>query len=245
MKSTHSIEIILSDICYHVANIVIDQTIEKESIYYIPKENIVIDYGFDINEQKQAGRIDHFSFHANGAAHTKYKSINRAKKHANKLPIYRKIGNLPEGLIPNKKNQFTPLMIDSIFQNNESWNLPIIPCNETFKANPWSFTSLTEFSIIVFLTDISKNPIELLHQSEFKKMNIHIASLNIPFLQKWKIVACLSWQTLPEIFPESLSIFGLSYKPKKIESFFRQLVPGPNQKAFDHLFLGRSLMMPK
>ncbi|HRW58436.1 MAG TPA: hypothetical protein P5048_02315 [Chlamydiales bacterium] len=246
MKRTFKITILISEILYHIADIGIVDTSGNEGIYYHPKENIRKQYGIDITTQKIAGRLDHISFHADGTIHTKYKEINRSRNSTSKIPLRKPIDlKIPGGLLPTKQNQITPLIIDSVYQNENTWLLPSIQKKENLSKNIWSLEKITEFSILSFLVDKEMNHINLLKLQEFNKLYTHQLTLDIPFLQKWKILFCLTWQTMPEIFPESLANFDL-YCDRQTNPYFpRNIIAGPTPLAFEHLFFGRSILMPK
>jgi hypothetical protein len=244
MQGSEKINLVFSGITFTAANISLDLQKGKEAIYYTPKEDVQTSVVYDVNAKTIAGRLDHFSFHADGNVHAKYKEKNRTKKGLSKLPLYYHIGKLPDGLFPKNKKIITPLIVDSIFTNSGEW--PVPPSHDQMPDSyHWSFAELQELSLLIFLVDRTFTH-DILHQYEmFQKLIFHNTALRIPFVDDWELLVCASSQTLPEIFPESLSTFGLSCKRKICPHFSRQIIAGPKPLTFKHLSFGRSIVMPK
>jgi hypothetical protein len=102
-----------------------------------------------------------------------------------------------------------------------------------------------ELSLLIFLVDRTFTHDNLHQYEKFQKLIFHKAALRIPFVEGWELLVCASSQTLPEIFPESLSTFGLSCKREICSHFSRQIVAGPNPLTIEHLSYGRSIVMPQ
>ncbi len=245
MQQSEKINLVLSGITFTASNLSLELQKGKEAIYYSPKENIQTPIAYDINAKITAGRIDHYSFHIDGNVHVKHKEINRSRKDkSSRPPLYHHIGRFPDGLFPQTDQTVTPLIVDSIFMNSEEWPMPPSP-NQMPNSYYWSFEELKQISLLVFLVD-RKFQHNYLHQLKmFQELIFHKAAFRIPFVDDWELLICTSPQTLPEIFPESLSTFGLSCERQICPHFSRQIVPGPKPLTFEHLSYGRSIVMPR
>jgi len=241
MQKTEPIVLKICETSYHIANVTLDFKEDNENIYYSPKESITEQIGKDLNFDVIAGRPDHFSFHTDGRVHLKYKSVNRSKGKSAQIPLYHEIGKLPGGLFSTNRSLFTPLIIDSIFMNRDEWPMPRTQSTVT----PWTFGDLREISLLLFLMDANTSHAQLLLEEVFRKLDLHEAALRMPFFQGHDVVACVTHHTLPEIFPESLSNFGLHCERTDSHDFSRQLVVGPPPFAFKHLCYKRSIVMPQ
>lgn len=232
------INTILSAMPYHIATVDVNDS--RKELFYRPMLVSQSNIGHDLEKNAFAGVIDHISFHADGNYHLKYKAINRAKKHDRKLPLYDLEGRFPGKLIPDNPNKFKPLIIDSLYQKNGQWQLPI---HRTALPHPilWDFSGIERFSIMVFLLHQQRDPLELFYSAGMEYLHFHRYYLQMQCFGVWKIVVIATWQTLPEIHAKDLPSFGLS---SSNENFGRSLLV-PNKLAFEYLSLGRSIIFSK
>jgi hypothetical protein len=182
MQRSEKITLVFSGITFTASNISLDLQKGKEAIYYSLKENVQIPIAYDINAKTTAGRIDHYSFHIDGNVHMKYKEKNRSRKdNSSRPPLYHHIGRFPDGLFPQTNQTVTPLIVDSIFMNNEEWPMPP-SSNQAPSSYYWNFEELKQISLLVFLVD-RKFKHDYLHQLKmFQEVIFHQAAFRIPFV---------------------------------------------------------------
>lgn len=237
MCDNFDIAVMISGVNYHIATVGVNEA--KKEIFYSPKI-MTNDLGCDLNFDRMAGTFDHFSFHEDGKIHLKFKAIQRAKEKIDKLPLYYPIGEFPGGIIPSVSNKVRHLIIDSIYQVNNKWFLNTSDQEKTVCR----LNQINQFSLLMVLMHRSIDALKFLELEEARKIQIVEKYYEMPIFGEWKIVAYITWQTMPRVLPESLSIYGLSFRPGKEEQFSRHIVAPPTFSAYEYLSMGRSFILP-
>lgn len=101
-----------------------------------------------------------------------------------------------------------------------------------------------QFSLLCVLMHTSKDSLSILGLKEAARLQINKQYHQIPVYNEWKIVVYVTWQTMPRILPQSLSLFGLSFRPGKEEQFSRHIIMPATPSAYEHLGFGRSVVLP-
>lgn len=222
VPKNHKVEIILSGVRYRLAELGVVDLSNAKDIYYHPKENANSDIGFDINHGKQAGRLDHISFHNDGSVHGTYKRKNRKAKNASKPPLREKIGSLGRPLVPQDKSTETLLLHDTIYKTDGLWPLPQLK-PEPDSPIYWSFSDISSFKILVYLVHESKNIYELYKNSDVVDKFFQV----IPVFDEWQIILLLSLDTRPMIAHEAI----IRYNPQaysKPEFIYNRIIGVPS-----------------
>lgn len=234
MCDNYEIAVTLSGVNYHIASVGVSKF--KKEIFYSPKI-IKSDLGCDLNYDKIAGAIDHFSFHEDGRIHATFKATNRDKKNRSKLPLHYQLGEFPGGVIPNSSSKVRHLVIDSTYQVDNKWFLQTFDNKDKFIC---ALDQINQFSLLVLLIHESVDSLSILHLKEAEKLQVNKQYFEIQIYREWKIVAYITWQTMPRVLPQSLSLYGLSFRPGKEEQFSRHIIVPPTPLAYEHLGFGRS-----
>jgi hypothetical protein len=225
----------VGDITRHIATISIGRN--KDEFFYSPREASSFDVGWDFNCKRYAGRIDHISFHQDGTIHIKYKNDNRAKNGRFKPPLRKEIGRLLGGFLPSNGSTYTPLLIDSVYEINETSILaPNADSGE--KAN-WEFADIDQFSIFVFLAESGKKALEILNKPDFQHIYAQKSFVEVDINGKWKLVIFLVANTLPVFNEECFEKCGVEFGGSAPSKFGRNLVV-PNESVLLHFAYGRS-----
>jgi len=223
----HKINIMLSGTIYHVASIGINAS--KQEIFYSPKSTNY-DLAWDLNMNKPAGTLDHFSFHKNGTINATFKAINRDQKQKTKLPLRYIMGRF-QGSFPSEPYQVRHLIIDSIYQVNNEWALEESSdiCNfDCFIKNQH------QFSLILTLMPTSSPSLDILHSEGFPDILICEKYLEIFAWSNWKVVVYATPTILPIVNLQG-PFYALSFKQDNKQFLNRQIVTPPTPLAYKHL----------
>lgn len=224
----HKINIMLSGIIYYVASLNINR--DTQEIFYSPKSTNK-DCGWDLNQNKMGGTIDHFSFHKNGKVHGKFKEINRDKKNRGKMPLYQNKGTFSGG-IPNELNKVRHMVIDSIYQIDGKWFLESITDNNEYIC---ALEGFNQFSLVLVLMPRLSSAFDVLHCDGIACLQVKEDFLEIPINSDWKVVVYITWQVLPRITSESITLPSFNSQQR----FNREIVVPSTPLAYQHLSLCR------